>query len=400
MNERELRGALRAAATVSEDDADGAAARERSWRVVRAAYAGCAPRSRRRRWAAIVAGVALLPVAVGGAGAATTHGHDVGRWVRSVFGAGKPALVHVPGGGRLLVTGGDGVWAVSPDASRRRLGAYSGASWSPRGLFVVAWRANVLTALEPGGGERWSLSRPQAIANARWAPGDGFRVAYVAGDGLRIVNGDGTGDRPYATTQRAVAPAWRPKGIHVLAYADAGSRVAVDAVDASRPLWRSAPLPGLTQLEWSPAGGRLLAVAGRRLVLLDGASGRRLASRVLPAGAVAEDAAWAPHGSAVAIVRRRAGGDSSEVVLLDAANGLRSRVLFTAPGHLSALSWSPGGGRLLVGWPAVDEWLFLRPGDRGQPSAVSNIARQFMPGADRPRFPGAVAWCCTAAGSG
>ena len=149
--------------------------------------------------------------------------------MRSLLGAGKrdarPALVGVPGGGRLLVTGGDGVWVVSADGSKRRLGAYDGASWSPRGLFVIAWRGRELTALDPGGRVRWSLPRSRPIASARWGPVDGFRVAYVAGDELRIVNGDGSADHRYGAVRRHVAPAWRPDDTHVLAYVDGRDRV-------------------------------------------------------------------------------------------------------------------------------------------------------------------------------
>ncbi len=393
MNERELREALRRAAP--EDDG----ARERSRRVVRAAFAGQhAVRARRRRWPAVVVVLALLPVAVGGAAAATTPDRGVGQWVREVFGAGKrdtrPALASVPGGGRLLVTGPGGVWVVSGDGRKRRLGAYDGASWSPRGLFVIAWRGRELTALDPGGRVRWSLPGTGAVASARWGPVDGFRVAYVAGDEVRIVNGDGSADHRYGAARRRVAPAWRPDNTHVLAYVDGRDRVSVVAVDSRQRQWRSPPMPGVAELAWSPGGRRLLAVGRREVVLFDG-SGRRLASRPVPAGVSVRDAHWAPSGEEIALVRRRAG--RSEVVLLDAAHGLRARVPFKGPGKFGALAWSPSGGRLLVGWPEADQWLFLRPRGGGRLSAVANIARQFEPGADDPAFPRAVEWCCRSA---
>ena len=254
MNDRELGDRLRDAGR--EDAEAAAAARERSWRVVRAAFDdGVAPGRRRgprrRRWAALVAAILLVPVAVGGAAAATTPHGGVGHWVRSVLGVSedaRPALVHVPGGGRLLVSGDDGVWVVSAGGTKRRLGAYSGASWSPRGLFVVAWRDRELTALEPGGRVRWSLPRPQAVHDARWAPVDGFRIAYLTGSELRIVNGDGSGDRRFAAARGSVAPAWRPDDRHVLAYLDARDRVTVVSIDARRPLWRSARLAGVSKL--------------------------------------------------------------------------------------------------------------------------------------------------------
>ena len=111
-------------------------------------------------------------------------------------------LGRVPGGGRLLVQAGPSAWVVASDGAKRRLGAYSGTSWSPHGLFVVGWHGRELTALDPGGAVRWSLTARERIAAARWAPVDGFRIAYVAGSALRIVNGDGTGDHRYGPARR------------------------------------------------------------------------------------------------------------------------------------------------------------------------------------------------------
>lgn len=391
MNERELRDALARAAR--EDDG----ARERSLRVARAAYAGRRPRPRRRRWRAIAVAAALFPVAVAGAAAATAPDSGIGHWVRSVLGAGErdasPALVRLPGGGRLLVQAGESAWVVSSGGARRRLGAYSGASWSPRGLFVVAWRGRELTALDPSGRVRWSLSRPERITLARWGAVDGFRIAYLSGRELRIVGGDGTGDRRFAAARRDVSPAWRPDNTHVLAYVDERGRVSVAAVDSRRRLWRSAPLSGVVELVWSPEGDRLLAVTRRRLVVFDG-SGRRLVSREVAPGFAIEDAAWAPRGASVAVVRRRAAANRSEVLLLNAARRLRERVLFAGPGRFGSVAWSPGAARLLLPWPDADQWLFLQPRGGGRLTAVANIARQLTPGAADPAFPGSVEWCC------
>ncbi|MEA2151220.1 MAG: hypothetical protein QOD69_3050, partial [Solirubrobacteraceae bacterium] len=113
MTPAELRRALARAAP------DDPAARERSWRVVRAAYAASAVRGRRRRrpWAAIVALVLASAVGAAGVAAASAPRRDVGRFVRGVLGVGAPgaraALVRVPGGGRLLVSAGSSTWIVA-----------------------------------------------------------------------------------------------------------------------------------------------------------------------------------------------------------------------------------------------------------------------------------------------
>lgn len=386
VDERELREALRAG---PED----AAARERSWRVVQAAFAEREPRPRRRPRALVAVAAVLVPVVVAGVAVGAP------RWVRDAFEPGseraRPALVRVPGGGSLLVQSGGSTWVVSPGGARRRLGAFAGASWSPRGLYVVAWRGRDLTALEPGGAVRWSLSAPARVSHAAWAPGDGFRIGYVAGGALRIVNGDGTGDRRYAPA-RGVTPAWQPGAPHVLAYIDRRERMNLVAVDSGRRLWRSPRLRGVSQLAWTPGGRRLLAAGGDQIHRLD--PRRRVTTSVIadwvPGAATRiEHLAVAPRTGRVALVR--AADSGRREVRLELARP-RERLLFTARGQLTGLAWSPDGRRLLVPWPDADQWIFLRPFGGGRPVAVANIARQFAPGATNPAFPDAVQWCCPA----
>jgi WD40-like Beta Propeller Repeat len=358
---------------------------------VRAAYAELEPHRPRRAWVPAVAVAAAAVVAAGLVGVAVTPpGDAVARWVRTVLGVGRedarPALVRVPGGGRLLATSAGGAWVVSPDGARRRLGGYDGASWSPHGLFVVAWRGRELTAVEPNGRVRWSLPAPGPIRLARWGPGDGYRIAYVSGPSVRIVDGDGTDDRLLGAARARVAPAWRPDNLHVLAYVDRRDRVRAVAVDSRRELWRSQPVPGVRELAWSADGHRLVVAAGRRLRLFS-RSGRPLTGRSLPPGTVADDVAWSPRGGRLAVVRRDVAAGRSEVVV--SGRG-RSRLLFSGSGRFGAIAWSPDGRRLLVPWPDADQWLFLGP----RTSAVANIGRQFAPRAGQRTFADVVEWCC------
>ena len=387
--ERALRDALRQ--TPIDDGARG-----RALRVVRTAWSEREPVPARRRWAPGLAVAACLLLVVVAVGSATAPGDAVARWVSEVLGGerdnARPALVRVPGGGRLLVTSADvpsSAWVVSADGARRRLGDYAGASWSPHGRFVVAWRGGELRAVEPGGRVRWSLSRSGRITAARWAPVDGFRIAYLSGGSLRVVAGDGTGDRRLGAA-RPVAPAWRPDGDHVLAYVDRLRRVRVVAVDSGRELWRTRPLGhGVTELAWSPDGTRLLVATGGQWRLL-GRDGLLLSRRSLPAGFVADDFAWSPDGRRVALVRRNE--RRSEVVLV----GLRGRArpLFTGSGRFGGVAFSPDGRRLLVPWPEADQWLFLSTAPGGRIAAVANIGRQFAAGPRGGPFPDAVQWCC------
>jgi hypothetical protein len=390
VNQRELERTLTGAA--NDEDA---AARGRAWDVVQAAYRGREPVPRARRRIRPVALLAVLALVAGAAAAAATTPHSgVGRLVRDVLGIGephaRPALVRVPGGGRLLVQSGQSTWLVQPGGTRRRLGSYDGAAWSPRGLFVVAWRGGVLTATEPSGRVHWSLSRPSRIAAARWSPVDGFRIAYLTGGSLRVVNGDGSGDHRFGAADAGVAPAWRPDNAHVLAYVDARQRVTVAAVDLRRRLWRSDPIPGALALSWSPGGRRLLVVAPDRAVVY-GAAGHTLAVRRSPG---LRTGVWSSRGSAVAVVRRDARAGVSQLLLLDAGRGLRGGALFTGPGRFGAPAWAPSGRSLLLPWPSAGQWLFLDVRRTARPAAVGNIAAQFAPGARHPEFPSSVQRCC------
>ena len=147
MEPERLERLLHDAAAPDED-----AARERARDRVVAAYEQrpLRPRVTRRAPVAIAAAIAALAVAV------SPPGNAVADWVRDAVGlkakapaGGESTAESLPSGGRLLVTSGGTAWIVGRDGTRRRLGAWSGASWSPQGLFVVVWRGRRLAALDP-----------------------------------------------------------------------------------------------------------------------------------------------------------------------------------------------------------------------------------------------------------
>src|SRR5688500_2488290 len=119
---------------------DERAAEERGWRVLRPAFdeRRGVPRRQHGRRALVALCAALAVTAV----ALTPAGAEVADWVRDAVDPGRndarPALVSLPAPGRLLVTSQQGPWVVEQDGSRRLLGAFDDASWSPGGLFVVA----------------------------------------------------------------------------------------------------------------------------------------------------------------------------------------------------------------------------------------------------------------------
>ena len=394
MNERRLKRMLVATAPPDE-----IGAQRRAWRVVRTAFGEREPTPwpirHRRPIAAAAIGVAALTAAL------SPPGRAVIDEVRDVVGAEKvvgvpqarPALFSLPASGRVLVAAPSGAWVISARGSRRRLGDYDEATWSPQGLFVGASKRHQLAALTPKGEVRWSLAR-RRVHHARWSP-SGFRIAYLSRSNLHVVAGDGTGDRRIASAQD-VAPSWRPGAEHVLAYANRTGAVTVLATDENRTLWTAAgAATNPTQLEWSADATRLLVV--RRLpggqfalVVLD-ADGRRVQTLAFDGRFV--DAAFAPDNHSVAVVRRV--GLFSELLVVAADTLRRQQVVFRGRGRFSDVAWSPNGRWLLLGWESADQWLFIRSTDVSKVEAVESLAAQFDPGGSGTgEFPRIEGWCC------
>jgi hypothetical protein len=212
-------------------------ARERARVVVLAAFAEREPQPRRRSWKPLAAAAVALVVV---AGLLSPPGRAVLDEIREVVGVerAQPALFSLPAPGRLLVTGDSGSWVVERDGSKRLLGPYREASWSPFGRFVVAAKENELVALEPDGDVRWSLARPN-VRFPRWSgtPTD-TRIAYLSRGELRVVGGDGKGDRLIDDQAAARAAVWRAGMRLVLVYArrDGSVRAVQVGTNAAVPL--------------------------------------------------------------------------------------------------------------------------------------------------------------------
>jgi Tol biopolymer transport system component len=197
---------------------------------------------------------------------------------------------------------------------------------------------------------------------------------------VHVVNGDSTGDKPWAVRTALVAPAWQPRS-HVLAYSGANGTIAIGNADLDHPDRSIELRRPPRQLAWT--------ADGRRLVVVDDAAIRvytpqaRLL-RVLPLGG--GTVTVAPDSERLVVVRRVSSA-RSEVRLVDLARG-GSRLLFSGAGSFGEAAWSPDGRWLLVAWPAADQWLFLRADGHGRVRPVANIDRSF--GAS----PSIAGWCC------
>jgi hypothetical protein len=343
-------------------------------------------------------------------------GAEVRDWVSDTLTAGaprpEPTLTRVPGGGSLLVQTGVGPVVVQPDGSRRLLGDYEGASWSPHGLFVAAVKKRTLSALEPDGTPRWSITASQRVAVPRWSP-SGERIVYRSGFDLRVIAGDGTEDRLLAGSTAAgalpdarispayVPPAWSPTGEDALAYVTGAGRLRILDSETGAILAAAPALHRITWMDWADSGRKILEASRGTLrlrpVLPAGHPSRPALGKAhrlpVPPGATVNDVALAPQSSIVAasLTYWRKHGTYSEVIVYRPGQG--PQTLLSVPGSLGQVDWSPDGKHLLVAWPGANQWLFL-PLGRGRGQAIANISRAFSTGGRPTSFPQLEGWCC------
>lgn len=367
---------------------DEPAAQARAWEVVRAALRDQGPRPRRasHRWLAL----APATVAVVAALTLTPAGATVGRLIGHALGVphAARALLSLPAPGRLLVSGSDETWIVSSDGSRRRLGRWRQASWSPHGTYVAVASDDRLAAVDPRGAIQWSLARPQ-VSDPRWYPPTGFRIAYRSGSTLRVVAGDGTGDHLLATGVSPIPPAWRPGHPYQLAYVQ-GDRVVLRDADSGGVTW-TRPVRAPVGLGWSADGALLLIVTrtGARVLAGDG----RTTATIVAGRDQVRDGSLSPDGRVLALV----GSRGMAIARLGPARPALVTVL-SGPG-IRQVTWSPNSEWLLASWPPADQWVFVDVGGHGpRIAAVSRIAQQFSPVPRPAAFPRLDGWCCSAHG--
>lgn len=361
-------------------------ARMRTWRVVRNAYEEREPVPRKpplvRPLLVAAALAALVAAAVTPAGRAVVEGVSDALGVNDA----ERSLFSLPASGRLLVVADDGAWTVAADGSKRRLGEYTDASWSPFGRFVVASRRDELLALEPDGDVRWKLARPD-VRFPRWGGSrHDTRIAYLSRGELRVVGGDGRDDRRFAARVDAVAPAWRPATFHFFAYV-ANGRVVVADAESGRRFW-SRRTGRVVRLEWSRTGELLLVQGRQSLRVYDQHGTLRYELLRPPAAAPITAAAFAPSSRGVAFAQQARGRGHVWVISRLRPDSSAAREVFSGPGAFTDLAWSPNGRWLLVAWREPDQWLFVRMTARRRVRAVANVADQF----ESRRFPDVRGW--------
>lgn len=396
-SESELRRALQR--IQAPDELEGL---RRAWPLVHAAFEAREPvtwpRKNLRPLFAAAAGVALLAAALTSPGRALV-GSVKDAVTSEPATKPKPALTSLPAPGVLLVNSRNGPWRVQFDGSKRRLGPWWEASWSPHAKYVVVTREHELAAIDPNekGAIRWSLARSGTVRSARWSREAGDRIAYLNGRELRVVAGDGTGDGRLRQLVAPTPPAWRPGGDRELAFSTVDGRIELVETDSTKTRWRTDAGEIPTKLVWSDDGQRLLVLAERSLRVLD-AEGHRLWTTGLSIGP--SGVAFVRKSHRFVLIRFSPATGRSDLVLAQAEREPgEARFLYSAPGDFGTLAMSPNGHWLLIGWVNADQWIFLRL-TAAKVVAVSGIAEQF--GARRrvgplsEAFPPSVSWCCPA----
>jgi hypothetical protein len=340
---------------------------DRGWDVVQRAYAERLPgrpRRDRRPLVAVAVAVVVLTAALSPPGLAVWGSlHDAVT--------NEDHLVALPSAGRVLVNSRDGAWIVSGDGSKRFLSDYRDAAWSPHGLYLAAARGNQLFALEPNGKVHWKLARRGAVRDPQWSY-EGYRVAYFAGRTLRVVNGDGTEDRPLTRDARPGVIAWQP-GTHSLAYVTRAGNIAIANVDRPRSPAHIRTRLSPRRLIWTP-DARLVAV-GPRAFGIFARRGPQL-QRTGVAGRIT--AAAVSADGRLALVELQHGTSTVDV------NG---RTVFNGAGSIADVAWSPDGRWLLLNWRGANEWVFLRTPAR-KLVTVANIRGTLGDGTQL------GGWCC------
>jgi len=378
---------------------DERGAAERAWALVERAYDSREPVrwTRRHRGLVVALAATTLATAVLLVAVLTPPGQAVVDRFRDAVGRepSQPALVELPAPGRLLVLSPQGAWVVKEDGSKRLLGAYEDASWSPRGLYVIATQGRQLVAVDPeSGAPRWSLSRTEPVSDPRWSGGGlDTRIAYRAGDTLHVVAGDGSPDSVVADGVAPLAPAWMPDS-HVLAYADAASHVHVVDTDSRRQLWRTGPVKGVSELTFF--GNRLAVSTGSRVLVLR--RGKETPFLRVPAGHALLDTALLPYGG-VLYADYDPQADStalfrSDCTVAGVCGLMPDTRMFEGPGRISNLVTSPDLAWIAAGWPAADQFLFFKSAPRrlGKVDAASNVTAEFSPGGGTGAFPIILGW--------
>jgi hypothetical protein len=216
---------------------------------------------------------------------------------------------------------------------------------------------------------------------------------------LYVAIGDNDSAWRLARRVGVAPPAWKPLPApqqQVLAFASAANgRVRIAEVDSLAVIGQTPPGPAPREIWWAQGGRQLVTVAAGE-IRVHGPRGRLLRRIELPRGSAVSGSALGPAGKRLAVVMRAASQSApSRLLTVRLDRGAPPRLLLSLPGAFEGLSWSMDGSVLVVGRPAADEWLFVRPGARVRLVSARGIRKHFEGGVAprRGEFPRPAGWC-------
>lgn len=243
-----------------------AEATERARRAALDALPEAVPRPRRRRRALLAVGLAAaLAIATAGIALATTGRLEVrvGSDTPSERVAAAPPVGRIvlpEGVGGIAAIAGGRLWMASRTGFRVEGLAVTAAELSPNARYAAAGIGDSLVVLAPDGRRPWSLPVGGRVMAAAWRPNPlPTEIAYVVRRGgrheLRLVEGDGDGDRLLDPSVAPVRPSWSSDS-RSLAYVTTSGRVRVRDVPGAAGTVVSFPRR-VSAVAYAPVGDAL-----------------------------------------------------------------------------------------------------------------------------------------------
>ena len=250
--------------------------------------------------------------------------------------------------GPIIANGAAGSWLV--DGVRTQfLGITTGASFSPGASRIAVTTRTGIRLLDARGHELWRREEAFLASSPRFSRAGPSRVAFIAGNRLRVIDSDGRHETTIAAV-RGVAPAWRPSGgLQQLAFVNAqGGLEVTDARGVASAHWTPPPRPLLSGC-WSSDGEHLVVLTRFALTVLSATLQPQWVRRYRHAALIS--ASCSRSGNQLALLRLRYHSPPRQAALLTtmsiASVQLPERALLT--GDFFRPVWINGGARLLVG---------------------------------------------------